>query len=636
MDANNILSILFSKNDANCPVFLKNKLWKEDQITGISFQEKIHRQVQYIIHVLKNNRSFISSLLEEFLTRPEEIPDQFLEHHWKERLQRGEIEDISEENKEKFIETHREQAIREIVKRQKRSLLIWVNYLASSENDHISPYIRYWIFKRMLGLGSYDREKKSFERRNKACMAPFPELNREALHNVVEKVKKHLEQSSDPIRFKKLYSAEFCKLQEINERNWENTRGKWVSFSQYSDAKTLVKKLAGKNTGLCIANLTTAENYLKQGTLEVYFSENKKNELVNPRIAIHIVNGIVHEVRGVDKDQNPDPYIHKILKEKLQKFTLGNSYFIRCEHMEKLGNIYEKNLKGLNLSKDELVFLYEIKDMIQSFGYLKDPRIAAIINSRNIQKDLACALDCSIEEISIDKEQALQGNIRYHFGDLDLSDVSSLPEGVIFPEEISEDLRLDSLTKFPHKFTLPKVVLGELCLNSLVELPKDVVFPEVLIALSLDSLAELPNYVVFPEDVNLSLNNLVKLPKNFIFPEGLGDLSLNRLMELSKNVVFPKIVSNLSMNSVRELPKNFVFPKIFGELHMDSLVEFPKDIDFPETISNFSLNHDKLKKASKGGSSKTEKSFAFWMIALLFLISLLILSYFLIQFLMPF
>ena len=94
-------------------------------------------------------------------------------------------------------------------------------------------------------------------------------------------------------------------------------------------------------------------------------------------------------IRGVDADQNIDPYILPVVKEKIAKLPEGDRYFVRCEHMKRLNAIYHKNINEQKLTKEDLLFLYEIKENIQGFGFSKDPRVQAILDTRKIKEDLA-------------------------------------------------------------------------------------------------------------------------------------------------------------------------------------------------------------------------------------------------------
>jgi len=73
--------------------------------------------------------------------------------------------------------------------------------------------------------------------------------------------------------------------------------------------------------------------------------------------------------------------------------------------MKYLTEIDNKVKKDEPLSKDELIFLYEINSPIEGFGYQRDPRIQEIILTRNPKEDAPIVLDCQPEEIAYSQEE---------------------------------------------------------------------------------------------------------------------------------------------------------------------------------------------------------------------------------------
>ena len=70
--------------------------------------------------------------------------------------------------------------------------------------------------------------------------------------------------------------------------------------------------------------------------------------------------------------------------------------------------------------------MYEIDSKIEGFGYSRDPRIDGIISKRNKREDISLITGYNPDEISLDRNEALKGDIKYHYGDLDLSDLEKL------------------------------------------------------------------------------------------------------------------------------------------------------------------------------------------------------------------
>ena len=78
---------------------------------------------------------------------------------------------------------------------QESTLDLWFDYLTSS--DALYPmWTKYWAMKSVLTLGRYDKERKQFAKRDHATVAPFPDLNREALAYVTDIIQKKVKKES--------------------------------------------------------------------------------------------------------------------------------------------------------------------------------------------------------------------------------------------------------------------------------------------------------------------------------------------------------------------------------------------------------------------------------------------------------
>ena len=133
--------------------------------------------------------------------------------------------------------------------------------------------------------------------------------------------------------------------------------------------------------------------------------------------------------------------------------------------MEMLTYIYTKWQQKMELTKEDLCFLYEIDSKIIEFGYRKDPRIKEIVETRDKKIDLSKIFDCKKDQISLTEEEALNGNIIYHYDKLDLSDLTSA-EGITLPQSVGGTLDLSSLTN-AEGLIFPQNIGGGLILNSL-------------------------------------------------------------------------------------------------------------------------------------------------------------------------
>ena len=398
-----------------------------------------------------------------------------------------------------------------IIADQKQSLDNWINYLGSRDATYPN-WLKYWAFRSITQLSQYDKEAHEFKKRSKSTTAPFPDINREALAYVLDAVEKKQKGQSQEItdeawekllktqNFAKLYAHAIEKITPASEEEKENIQGQWVKYDQGSDPKPLYESLQGHGTGWCTAGESTAEAQLKLGDFYVYYTKNQQGDYKIPRVAIRMQEGEIAEVRGINVEQNLESVMTDITKEKMQTLPGGERYEKKVSDMKRLTEINGKFIstkdlyeslkkpvevvsskernkirdkieeielknRAVELTKEELKFLYEIDVPIEGFGYQKDPRIEDITNTRDKRSDIALATGCKPEEISLTKEEALQGNIKYHYGYLDLRGLTSA-EGLKLPEIVGRGLDLEGLTS-AKGLKLPENVGGYLYLRGL-------------------------------------------------------------------------------------------------------------------------------------------------------------------------
>ncbi len=378
-----------------------------------------------------------------------------------------------------------------IIRDQEASLDSWFNYLTSDEAErNIPAAYRYWVLVEILKLGSYDDDRKAYNARTPNTAAPFPELDQQALALVLDEIRKKQKGESSQLVIrppedqdefrKRLQSENFGKLYAFVQEHLKTLRlpterlvvtdGEWRIFPKGSDPEKVVKALEGFHTGWCIAGVGTAKSYLAHSDLYIYFSKDAEGKNAIPRACIvHSKKLGVTEVRGIMSDevakQHLDDYITPIVEKRLATLEGGEKWSKEMQDMKRLADIHIKHLRGEELSKEDLRFLYEIDGKIHSTGYNRDPRIEEILRGRDIKDDLSFVLGVSRNEISITSDEALSGNIKYHYGDLNLSSLTSA-EGLNLPESVGRDLDLSSLTS-AEGLNLPESVGRDLDLRSL-------------------------------------------------------------------------------------------------------------------------------------------------------------------------
>ena len=378
------------------------------------------------INMLKNN------LYENVIIKQSDIPEGYYENQRRLARERGHGDiGTTDEMKEQLGEV--------IISDQKSTLDNWINYLTDKDSESFPMWSKYWSFTNMLKLSTYDKEKHTFGKRDKGTVAPFPDLNREALAYVVDAVVKkvnkkeitdikdnpELQKLLQGTNFGKLYAYALEKVTPTEENELLSTEEKWVKYEQNSDHMPLVESLQGHGTGWCTAGETTAQTQLQGGDFYVYYSYDKQGNPTIPRAAIRMGGSEIGEVRGIAPEQNLDPYINDVVSEKMTEFPDGEIYQKKTADMKYLTEIDKKHQAGEELTKDDLRFLYEIDEGIKGFGYQADPRIKEVKENRDIKSDLSLITGYSREQISTTQEEALKGDIKFHYGDLYLNSLQS-------------------------------------------------------------------------------------------------------------------------------------------------------------------------------------------------------------------
>lgn len=275
--------------------------------------------------------------------------------------------------------------INEVIEEQKRSLDKWIEYfLYDEESKSYEMWEKYWLFQGLQSLGKYDKETGKFSKRDKHTVYPFPPVEREYVFTTLKLMEDYIKdkKSDEEIKsalgsgnFKLLYQYVIKQSFLKGEHQSNTTSGKWVKYNQGSDYNLLRNSLQGYYTGWCTAaGENFAKSQLANGDFYVYYSLDNNGEAKIPRIAIRMDgNNKIGEIRGVANKQDMEPEMMPILEEKLKEFPDRDKYLKKEYDMNLLTLIDKKVNNNIELTLDELKFLYEINSEIEGFGYKKDP-----------------------------------------------------------------------------------------------------------------------------------------------------------------------------------------------------------------------------------------------------------------------
>ena len=524
---------------------LHNKVSKTKSVNG----EKLLKSFYYDLYVIK----------------PENIPESYFQSQVRLARERGygNIE-LTNEDKRRITE--------EVIDDQKKTLDKWIEYfLYDEESKSYEMWEKYWVFQGLQTLGKYDKETSKFSKRDKTTVYPFPPVEREYIFTTLKlmedflkdkKSEEDIKQALSTGNFKLLYEYVIRQNFLKGKHQGNSTDGKWIKYEQGSDYNILRNSLQGYYTGWCTA---AGENFAKSqlagGDFYIYYSLDKNGEAKVPRIAIRMDGkDKIGEIRGIADNQNMEPEMMPILEEKLKEFPDKDKY-LKKEHDMKLLTLIDKKVNNnIELTLDELKFLYEVNSKIDCFGYKKDPRIEEIKSKRNGRRDYSLIFNVKEEEVALSHEEwlnnpekfkALSGNIylrpltsaeglvlpQYVGGNIDLSYLASA-DGLVLPQYVGGSIVLDSLTS-ADGLALPQHVGRDIVLYSLTSAEGLVLPQHVGGYIDLSHLTNADG-LVLPQYVGSSINlSSLTSADGLVLPQYVGyDIDLRSLTS-ADGLVFP-------------------------------------------------------------------------------------------------
>ena len=489
--------------------------------------------------VRERNTNFLKNRLKRSLYESlviDKIPDSYFEKH-------------SYEDEDVLADRIRED--------QRASLDRWVDHLVSESTDY-PPWFTYWILSSIHQLGHY--QNGTFNKRSNSTVHPFAELNPQALAKTRDIVTQNIQNNIKSPNFKKIYESQLAELLPSENQELQQTKGEWVKYANKSeDAGKLVESLNGHNTGWCIAEEHTAKDYLKRSEIHVFYSLDDQNNPTIPRATIVLSqnNEIINEIRGISEGQHLDIHITDLVEEKLTEFPNLLEHEEALKNMKRIKRIYDKHRTQEYLTDEDLIFLYQVKQRIKTFGEEEhiDPLVREIIKNRRQGEDLKRAYASIFPDFF--------SNPTFFEGDLDLRGATNLQEG---------------------GFTFPKHIEGNIYLNNLVD-AENTTFPETVSGGFIAPELEKAENTKFPQTVGRNFfTPSLKYIENTIFPETIGgDMDVTSLTS-AENVKFPKKVGGNVRLSLLEKAKNTEFPEtVCGSFYSPRLasaenVKFPKKV----------------------------------------------------------
>ena len=553
--------------------------------------EKIHKRVSESKN--KSDEKLLKGFYYDlYVIKPEDIPESYFQNQVKLARERG-YGNIRLTNED------RKRMTDQVIEDQKHSLDKWIEYfLYDEESKSYEMWEKYWVFQGLQNLGKYDKKTYKFSKRDKTTVYPFPPVEREfiftTLHLMEDYIKdkkgdEEIKSALGSGNFKMLYEYVIKQSMLKDKLQSNTTSGKWVKYEQGSDYNILRDSLQGYYTGWCTA---AGENFAKSqlagGDFYVYYTLDNNGEAKVPRIAIRM-NGKteIEEIRGIADRQNMEPEMMPILEEKLKEFPDRDKY-LKKEHDMKLLTLIDKKINNnIELTLNELKFLYEINSKIEGFGYEKDPRIDEIKSKRNIKKDYALIFDVKEEEVALSQEEWEENPNKFKVlvSDLYLW-LLVKPNGLVLPHHINGSLFLSALTS-AEGLVLPQNIGGDLYLTRLTSAEGLVLPQSIGDSLFLSALTSAES-LVLPQSIggDLDIHNLDSA-ESLVLPQNIGgNLYLSNLTS-AKGLVLPQSIGGSLMLSGLTSANGLVLPQSVGDdLFLDNLTS-AEGLVLPQSVGGY-------------------------------------------------
>ena len=454
---------------------------------------------------------------------------------------------------------------------------------------------KYWVFQGLQSLGKYDKETSKFSKRDKTTVYPFPSVEREYIFTTLKlmedflkdkKSEEDIKQALSTGNFKLLYEYVIKQSLFREEQQSNSTDGKWIKYEQGSDYNILRNSLQGYYTGWCTAaGENFAKDQLEDGDFYVYYTLDENGDAKVPRIAIRMDGkNKIGEIRGISGKQNMEPEMMSILEEKLKEFPDRDKYLKKENDMKLLTLIDKKVNDNIDLTLEELKFLYEIDGQIIGFGYGKDPRIEEIKRKRNERRDYSLIFNVKEEEVALSQKEWLNNPKKFKAlpGNIDLGSLTSA-DGLVLPQHVGGNIFLRHLTS-ADGLVLPQHVGGNIYLSSLASADGLVLPQHVGGDIDLRSLASADG-LVLPESIGgrIDLSSLTSAD-GLILPKQLGGSIDLRSLTSADGLVLPQHVGGyIDLRSLTSADGLILPQHIGGYINLSSLTS-ADGLVLPESI----------------------------------------------------
>jgi len=325
---------------------------------------------------------------------------------------------------------------------QRQSLQEWFDYFSSLDGDRYPFWFKLYAIRSLLSMGLINKEERSFTNREtddkNPLLRPFPELNQKAVKLAYTMIDARLKDDREMGRAnthqheaweKALTGGKFARIyaqalmETTKNEQAEPTDGEWRRYQQGNagESERLLNELKGWGTGWgSAAGKTGANNYLRRGDMEIFFTRNREGQFHVPRVAIAMKGtgpeARVLQMRGTSVHQDIDDELTEIAIEHLGDRPGSEMLGEFIDNVAQYKRIREKIAAGAFDTQDrdqlrkDLRFIWEVDRPYVGFGINVQggPAIKELQSLRNKDADMPLALRCTPADIAHSKEDRIR------------------------------------------------------------------------------------------------------------------------------------------------------------------------------------------------------------------------------------
>jgi len=317
-----------------------------------------------------------------------------------------------------LTDSFKHRALEHIMRVKTERFQEWFYYLSHPDQDHYPIELKYWVFKGLQKMGTFDEAKGVFKKRNKNTVKPYAELMHDCLAQSIEAALEKIKNPQyifDDSKLNKIFARNFPSFGKVYayfismayaEIVWDNIEGQWIKVPKGSHPAELVDLIKEYKTGWCVRSQVTAYSYLSDGDFWVFCTEATLEDKIDPadsqklpiyrvpRIGVATTSNFmgelarVREVRGIAKGQAMDAKItdsnalQQLFsrdefagkgQEFLNKDANIKALDVICKQVDLL--MQEPDNRTLLLTEEQWNLVFEKEFQFQHFGHGRNPRL---------------------------------------------------------------------------------------------------------------------------------------------------------------------------------------------------------------------------------------------------------------------